>query len=90
MINLRIKIDVWSQGIDERIRERNRQLLIDTYMGFPPARVWYYLKHVSMHKKNDLSGGMLLRQKSSKDIPDVGESGSNEHLSGPEDVVAKG
>ncbi|OAA74496.1 hypothetical protein LEL_08077 [Akanthomyces lecanii RCEF 1005] len=44
MINLRIKIDVWSQGIDEGLRQTNRVGLRDTYRQFPRRRLWLYLK----------------------------------------------
>ncbi|KAK3934673.1 hypothetical protein QBC46DRAFT_426139 [Diplogelasinospora grovesii] len=44
MIRLRIKIDVWSQGLHESIRQNSRQVLEDTYVRFPPRRVWLYLK----------------------------------------------
>jgi hypothetical protein len=41
---LRIKIDVWSQGVDEHIRGRNRQLLVAEYLRLPPRRVWLWIK----------------------------------------------
>ncbi|UKZ76002.1 hypothetical protein TrVFT333_003698 [Trichoderma virens FT-333] len=45
MMKLRIKIDVWSHGIDESLRERNRTLLMDAYTRLPPHRFWIYTKH---------------------------------------------
>ncbi|RDL32945.1 Uncharacterized protein BP5553_08384 [Venustampulla echinocandica] len=45
MLKLRINIDVWSRGIDERLRQTNRDVLLDTYLQFPPHGVWLYLKH---------------------------------------------
>ena len=44
MWKLRVKIDSWSKGIvDEDIRQRNRDLLIDEYLRLPPRRVWMFL-----------------------------------------------
>jgi hypothetical protein len=45
MWTLRVKIDSWSQGkVDEDIRQRNRELLIDAYLRLPPGRVWLFVK----------------------------------------------
>jgi hypothetical protein len=45
MWTLRVKIDSWSQGkVDEAIRQRNRELLIDAYLRLPPSRVWLFVK----------------------------------------------
>ncbi|KAK1752334.1 hypothetical protein QBC47DRAFT_363898 [Echria macrotheca] len=41
---LRVKIDSWSKGVDESIRERNRDLLVDAYLRLPPRRVYLYVK----------------------------------------------
>lgn len=41
---LRTKIDVWSQGVDEHIRGRNRHLLVAEYLRLPPRRVWLWIK----------------------------------------------
>ncbi|ENH71317.1 hypothetical protein FOC1_g10006174 [Fusarium oxysporum f. sp. cubense race 1] len=48
MQQLRIKIDSWSYqyGVDEVIRNRNRNLLLQMYMLLPPARFWLYMKRV--------------------------------------------
>lgn len=44
MWKLRVKLDSWSSGlVDEKIRQRNRELLIDEYLLVPPARLWMYL-----------------------------------------------
>ncbi|KAK0757604.1 hypothetical protein N5P37_009618, partial [Trichoderma harzianum] len=45
MMRLRIKIDVWSKGLDETLRERNRNLLMDAYTRLPSHRFWLYTKH---------------------------------------------
>ena len=44
MIKLRIKMDVWSQGISENLRQKNRLRLLDIYRLFPRRRLWLYLK----------------------------------------------
>lgn len=44
MLKLRIKIDSWSQGVDEAIRGRNRTLLAEEYMNLPCRRFWLYLR----------------------------------------------
>lgn len=44
MTRLRIKIDVWSQGIDEKLRQANRLYLVGIYRQFPRRRWWLYLK----------------------------------------------
>ncbi|KAJ3531959.1 hypothetical protein NM208_g8647 [Fusarium decemcellulare] len=59
MLKLRIKIDSWSQGVDEFIRQRNRFLLMELYMELPCCRFWLYLKSVRAmmftHGGGDLS-----------------------------------
>ncbi|KAL7904035.1 hypothetical protein GGI35DRAFT_464162 [Trichoderma velutinum] len=45
MWKLRVKIDVWSHGLDEALRERNRNLLMDEYTRLPSHRFWFYTKH---------------------------------------------
>lgn len=44
MWKLRVKIDKWSQGVEESIRQRNRLLLLDLYLELPPRRVWLFAK----------------------------------------------
>ncbi len=46
MWKLRVKIDSWSRGVDEGIRERNRNLLEEAYLRSPPWRFWLYMKVV--------------------------------------------
>lgn len=46
MWKLRVKIDVWSKGLDESLRQRNRELLIEAYLRLPLHRVWLFLKHI--------------------------------------------
>ena len=48
MWKLRVKIDAWSQGLDESLRHRNRLLLIESYLRLPPCRVWLFVKHIRL------------------------------------------
>jgi hypothetical protein len=75
MVKLRIKIDVWSQGMDEMIREEIRGKLRDLFCQLPPRRLWHYLKHLrNLEFKNSVDSG-------SSNLPaDV--------MDGPEDVIA--
>ena len=80
MLNMRIKIDVWSQGVDEDIRQQARENLVDLFcQQIPPQRLWLYLKHIR---------NMLL---SPKHDTNNAQSGHVEqvYLEGPEDVIAK-
>jgi hypothetical protein len=40
MWKLRVKIDVWSKGVDDTLRQRNRELLMGAYLWLLPCRVW--------------------------------------------------
>ena len=44
MKTLRIKIDSWSLGIDEDIRQRNRELLVYAYLRLPSHRLWLFIQ----------------------------------------------
>ncbi|ESA43027.1 hypothetical protein GE21DRAFT_6437 [Neurospora crassa] len=44
MKTLRIKIDSWSLGIDEEIRQRNRELLVNAYLRLPSHRLWLFIQ----------------------------------------------
>lgn len=76
MVNMRIKIDVWTQGLDESFRDKVRENLRELFCQLPPRRVWYYLKRIRH---------MLLRDRimlGPQPVPD--------HLEGPEDVIVNG
>jgi hypothetical protein len=91
MLNLRIKIDVWSKRVDERIRQQARDNLIDLYCELPPQRIWLYLKHIRH---------MLLRPRRDHPSPPMSnppgitngiqQDDAEEFVEGPEDVIAKG
>lgn len=76
---LRVKIDVWSQGVAEPIRQRNRNLLEEAYMRLPAARFMVYAKFwraKMLFRFDDLENGN-------------GEEGPDP-FAGPEDVVLRG
>lgn len=77
MLNMRIKIDVWTQGLDESFREKVRENLRDLFCQLPARRVWYYLKRIRyMLLKGDGTGESQL---------------DSDHLmGGPEDVIVNG
>ncbi|KPM38266.1 hypothetical protein AK830_g8295 [Neonectria ditissima] len=79
MLKLRIKIDSWSQGVNEIVRQRNRLLLIDAYLRLPPCRVWVFLK---MMRHMVLGPKTKLKERS--DQPH-----ENQAASDPEDVIAR-
>ncbi|KAH7162260.1 hypothetical protein B0J13DRAFT_517531 [Dactylonectria estremocensis] len=84
MWKMRIKIDVWSQGVDEYLRQRNRDLLIDAYLRLPPSRVWFFVKH--------LRNAFLNHQAKSMGRIEVEEGvhvSAKENFDGPEDVIAR-
>jgi hypothetical protein len=77
MLKMRIKIDVWSQGLDESFRAKIREHLQDLYCQLPARRVWYYLKHFrNMSLGGHGAHGMVESQ------PD--------NIDGPEDVIVNG
>jgi len=75
---MRIKIDVWSQGLDESKRVKIRENLRDLFCQLPVRRLWFYLKQLRL---------MQLIERPEwfpdlvDDIPD---------MDGPEDVIVKG
>ncbi|PWI63993.1 hypothetical protein PCL_00832 [Purpureocillium lilacinum] len=44
MWRLRVKIDVWSHGLEETLRAANRSYLLENYLQLPRRRFWLYLK----------------------------------------------
>ncbi|KAK0643888.1 hypothetical protein B0T16DRAFT_190532 [Cercophora newfieldiana] len=44
MWTLRVKIDSWSRGVDESIRQRNRNILEEAYLRVSPARYFVFAK----------------------------------------------
>lgn len=74
MLNLRIKIDVWSQGVDERIRVKNREQLRDLFCQLSPRRVFCYLKYTRNMQ--------LKRTEPDERAPFT--------IEGPEDIIADG
>jgi hypothetical protein len=81
MLNLRIKIDVWTQGLNESFREGVRDDLRELFCQLPPRRVWFYLKQVR---------NMLLRNRYAApyDKPEMYQAGLQKEES--EDRIARG
>lgn len=77
MWKLRVKIDSWSQGVDESIRHRNRLILVDLYLRLPPRRVWLYVKQVRTAELEQLEELGTL----------IGLENSTQE---PEDIIAQG
>jgi hypothetical protein len=48
MFLLRVITDSWSKGLDESIRERNRELLTSAYRKMSSPRLWLYLKYTRL------------------------------------------
>ncbi|WZH50157.1 uncharacterized protein QYS62_011399 [Fusarium acuminatum] len=83
MQQLRIKIDSWSYGVDEVIRNRNRNLLLQMYMLLPPARFWLYMKRVRLMQ--------LTPENIFITVQPLVELFSNPNFrEGPEDIFSKG
>ena len=82
MLQLRIKLDVWSQGVNERIRNRNRELLEATYMRLPPCRILLYAQTVKLRILSHEAPGANMDEKL-RNLK--GKAGSEE----PENIVAE-
>ncbi len=80
MLKLRIKLDTWTSGIDEDIREKAREELLALYCQLPTHRMWLYLKRVRFMFRGGTRIGMW------NEIED--STLSVEDLHGPEDVIA--
>ncbi|KAI0165415.1 hypothetical protein GGR52DRAFT_558618 [Hypoxylon sp. FL1284] len=80
MLTLRIKIDVWSKGIPEPIREQARIWLGDIYVeGCPSRRILLYLKRIRAM--------ILWHDKEGHTMQEAGKDSSV--LDGPEDTIAE-
>ena len=80
MLNMRIKVDVWSKGIDESIRIEIREHVQELFCQLPARRVWFYLKDIRhmLLKRNEPEE----RAGSQLDMDDL--------MEGPEDIIANG
>lgn len=79
MWNLRLKIDSWSEGLDDFLRIRNRQLLTAAYLRLPAHRAYLFVKCVRIH----LSNGVTEESRSSDRLKSV-------TTEKPEDTIARG
>ncbi len=77
---MRIKIDVWSQGLDESLRNQARENLTDLFCQLPPRRVYFYAKHIRH----------MLLIKRHGDNKAIGSQDTKELIEGSEDTIAKG
>jgi hypothetical protein len=80
MLNMRIKVDMWSKSLDENFREGIRENVRDLFCQLPVRRVWFYLKLIR-HMRLD-SGNV-------GGLENSGFDGGNSPDE-PEDVIAKG
>ncbi|KAL9085882.1 MAG: hypothetical protein Q9165_007365 [Trypethelium subeluteriae] len=80
MLNMRIKIDVWSRGVDENIRQQARENLTDLFcQHIPLQRLWLYVKDIRnmlLGAQNDTNN---IRNSHMEQVP----------VEGPEDVIVK-
>ncbi|KFY44361.1 hypothetical protein V495_03503 [Pseudogymnoascus sp. VKM F-4514 (FW-929)] len=77
MLNMRIKFDVWSTGLNERFRQTIRENLEAVFCQLPVRRVWYYLK---FYRAMMLSDG----------VPDETYARGDDMMAdGPEDTIAR-
>lgn len=76
MLNMRIKIDVWTEGLDESFREKVRENLRNLFSQLPARRVWYYVKQLRHMLKGHGTVGSQL------DLDHL--------IDGPEDVIVNG
>jgi hypothetical protein len=82
MWKLRAKIDVWSKGLDETLRQCNRNLLIEDYLRLPQRRrVWHFVKHFRLAFLRQKTG--LKEENEPYDLVDP-------FVQGPEDTIAQG
>lgn len=82
MLNMRIKIDVFTKGLKEAFREGVREDLRELFCQLPPQRVWFYLKQI----RNMFLGDSTIN------LNDMDASAAETDLimNGPEDSIAKG
>jgi hypothetical protein len=78
MLKMRIKIDVWSQGLAENRRVEIRENLQDLFCQLPARRVWLYLKRFRFMDMTD--GGRI----------GMIDSQLDSVIDGPEDIIANG
>jgi len=82
MLNMRIKIDVFTKGLDEDFREGVRENLRELFCQLPPQRVWQYLKSIR---------SMLLRDRAIGPKDKIAtELEETLIMDGPEDSIAMG
>lgn len=83
MLNMRIKIDVWSNGLDEIRRQEFRDQMARLFWQLPARRVWLYLKSVRFRLRPEKEIAAAQRV----DISQLSIFDQSEHA---EDVIVKG
>ena len=83
MLNMRIKIDVWSRGLSNSQREAIREKLGMMFCQLPARRVWLYIKSVR-HMLRPGKG-----EKANQAI-DGAELSSDIGIEGAEDIIVEG
>lgn len=71
---MRIKVDVWSKGINESVRVEIRENLRTLFCQLPARRLWFYLKLIRQ---------MLLGK-------DEALVGNVDIIEGPENTIVRG
>ncbi|MDI1485689.1 MAG: hypothetical protein OHK93_003878 [Ramalina farinacea] len=82
MLNMRIKIDVWSNGLDEIRRQEFRDQMARLFWQLPARRVWLYLKSVRFRLRPEKEIAAAQRV----DISQLSIFDQSEHA---EDVIVK-
>jgi hypothetical protein len=93
MLNMRIKADVWTQGVAENIREEIREHVRDLFCQRTlPRRVWLYLKQIRHMKL----AGITIESTATGEGKGEGRGKvtnskyGDPAMDGPEDVIANG
>lgn len=89
MAKFRVKIDVWSQGVSEDIRSRNRSIVDAMLLDMPRHRYWLYIKFMRYRAPESTPNAMNTELMKRKLRGEESSSGLDA-FSGPEDVVALG
>jgi hypothetical protein len=82
MLNMRIKIDVFTKGLAEDFREGVRDNLRELFCQLPPRRVWKYLKYIRSMLLQDRTIEQKDKSATKLEEPSI--------MDGPEDSIAMG
>src|SRR3954452_14633081 len=94
MLNMRTKVDVWTQGVAETIREEIREKVRDLFCQYAlPRRVWFYLKQIRHMKLAGITIGSTATGGEGKGKgrgKAIDSKYGDPVMDGPEDVIANG